>query len=207
MRVLTVTGQGREQIPTSLATVKLGVEVSGDTAEAAQQAAAEQSSAVVELLRDRQVSQLETTGIRLNPQYRQVNEQNQVVAYLATNTVSFEVPSDAVGPLLDAAVAAGATRIQTVTFKASDEAVTAARDVALQQAVADAQAQADAVLSVLNFTAEEIISIQIGGAQRPTPIPAPRQAQPAKKAAVAASTPVVAGEQTIRATVTLQIRY
>lgn len=205
LRVLTVTGQGEEQIATTLAQVNLGVEIEAETAEAAQQEAAQRSSAVVELLRDRNVEQLQTTGIRLNPQYRSVDDTRAITSYVATNTVSFEVPIDAVGSLLDDAVTAGATRIQDVSFRASDAAVVAARDTALRNAVEDAQAQAQSVLSALNFTADEIVSIQINGAVPPTPIPQPRQAQFAD--AVAASTPVVGGEQTVTATVTLQIRY
>jgi len=205
MRVLTVTGEGREEIATTIAQVSLGVEVEAATAEAAQQAAARRSSAVVELLRDRDVEQLQTTGIRLNPQYRSVEGQRALTSYIATNTVSFEVPIEAAGALLDDAVAAGATRIQGVNFRASDEAITAARDVALRRAVEDAQAQSATVLAALNFTPTAIVSIQINGASPPMPVPQPRFAQVAD--AAIASTPVVGGEQTVTASVTLQIRY
>jgi len=67
INVLTVTGEGREQIATTIAQVSLGVEVEAETAAAAQQEAARRSTAVVELLRDRNVDQLQTTGIRLEP--------------------------------------------------------------------------------------------------------------------------------------------
>ncbi len=205
MRVLTVTGRGETAIETTLAQVNLGVEVEGETAEAAQQEAARRSAAVVELLRDREVDQLQTTGIRLNPQYRHLDNQRTLTGYVATNTVSFEVPIELAGPLLDDAVGAGATRIQGISFRANDEAVTAARDVALQRAVADAQAQAQAVLGALDFVAEEIVSIQINGAAPPMPVPQSRQVQFAD--AELGATPVVGGEQTVMATVTLQIRY
>jgi uncharacterized protein YggE len=62
MRVLTVTGQGEEKIETAIAQVNLGVEVEAATAEAAQADAAQRSTAVVALLRDRNVEQLQTTG-------------------------------------------------------------------------------------------------------------------------------------------------
>ena len=204
IRVLTVTGQGQEKIETSIAQVSLGVEIEADTAEAAQAEAAQRSTAVVELLRDRNVEQLQTTGIRLNPQYRSVDNQRVLTGYTATNAVSFEMPIDSVGALLDEAVAAGATRIQGVSFRATDAAVAAARDMALQQAVADAQAQAGVVLGTLDFDAEEIVSIQINGAAPPMPIPQPRLAV---ADSVASATPVIGGEQTVNATVTLQIRY
>ncbi|NEQ46003.1 MAG: SIMPL domain-containing protein [Leptolyngbya sp. SIOISBB] len=205
MRVLTVTGQGQEQIQTTLAQVNLGVEVEAATAEAAQAEAARQSTEVVELLRDRNVDRLQTTGIRLNPQYRHFDDQRTLTGYIATNTVSFEVPIDTVGALLDEAVMAGATRIQGVSFRARDEAIATARDVALRNAVADAQRQAQTVLGTLNFQSEEIVGIQINGAVPPIPLPEARLAQFSD--AAAATTPVIGGEQTVNATVTLQIRY
>ena len=205
MRVLTVTGQGQEQVQTTIAQVNLGVEVEAATAEAAQAEAARRSTAVVELLRDRTVDQLQTTGIRLNPQYRNFDNQRTLTGYIATNTVSFEVPIDTVGALLDAAVTAGATRIQGVSFRASDTAIADARDVALRNAVADAQRQAQTVLGTLNFQSEEVVGIQINGAVPPIPLPEARLAQLADAAPI--STPVIGGEQTVNATVTLQIRY
>jgi len=119
INVLTVTGEGREQVETTIAQVNLGVEVEAETAEAAQQEAARRSTAVVELLRDRNVDQLQTTGIRLNPQYQYSENRQTLTGYVATNTVSFEVPIEAAGEILDEAVAAGATRIQGVSFRAS----------------------------------------------------------------------------------------
>jgi hypothetical protein len=205
MNVLTVTGQGIERIATTRASVNLGVEVQGETAEAVQQEAAQRSTAVVNLLRDRGVDQLQTTGIRLDPQYRYDNGQSQLVGYIASNTVSFEVPNEAVGALLDDAVNAGATRIQGISFSATDEAIAAAREVALKQAVTNAQAQADTVLDALDLSAQAIVGIQIDGGDRPMPFPVARQASLAAESD--AVTPVVGGEQTVNASVTLQIRY
>lgn len=206
VRVLTVTGQGSEPTPATLARVSLGVEIQGGTAAAAQQQAAQQSSAVVDLLRDRGVDQLQTTGIRLDPQYRYDDGQSQLVGYVATNTVSFEMSAEEIGNLLDEAVTAGATRIEGITFRASDAAIAAAREVALRKAVAEAQAQASVVLGALDLSAEEIIGIQIDGANNPIPLPVYREAQ-VTSAAADVSTPVVSGEQTVNAMVTLQIRY
>lgn len=205
MRILTVMGQGEQSVESTIAQVNLGVEVEADTAEAAQREAAQQSNAVVNLLRDRQVERLQTTGIRLNPRYNNSEGQRQLVGYIATNTVSFEMPVDAVGALLDETVNAGATRIQGISFRAEEGAIAAAREVALTRAVANAQSQASAVLGALNFSAEEIVGIQVNHAMPPTPPPFLQSAQLAD--AVPANTPVIGGEQTVTATVTLQIRY
>lgn len=204
MRTLSVTGRGVEAIPTTQTQVRLGVEVQGKTAAEVQQEAARRSSAVVALLRSRQVEKLETTGITLSPTYSYENNQQRLTGYIATNTVSFRLNTESAGTLLDDAVQAGATRIQGVSFVAADSAIEQARKQALRKATQDAQSQADAVLSALNLKRGDILGIQVNGAIAPPPMY--RQLANAR-AAADATTPVVGGEQEIEASVTLQIGY
>lgn len=208
MRTLTVTGQGKQSVATTLTQIQLGVEVQGKTAEEVQQEAARRSTAVVEFLRSRNVDKLQTTGISLNPQYDYSNNRQQIIGYIATNSVSFRIPTDRAGEILDQAVQQGASRIDGVSFAADDAAIEAARQQAIQKAVQNAQAQANAVLSSLNLTQQEIVSIQINGAAPPLPIPFPRMAADASFAREAAAPPpVIGGDQDVEASVTLQIRY
>jgi uncharacterized protein YggE len=205
IRTLSVTGRGVEAIPTTQTQVALGVEVQGKTAAQVQQEAARRSSAVVALLRSRQVQKLETTGITLSPSYTYENNQQRLIGYIATNTVSFRLNTQSAGTLLDDAVQAGATRIQGVSFVAADSAIEQAQKQALKKATQDAQAQADAVFSALNLKRGEILNIQVNGASAPPPM----YRQVAADRAVAANftTPVVGGEQQVEASVTLQFGY
>lgn len=205
LRVLSVTGQGDESTPATLARVQLGVTAQGEDAQAVQQTLAERSSAVIEFLRSQNVDELQTTGIRLNPQYDYEGDRPRIVGYSGANTVSFQMPTEAVGSLLDDAIAAGANQINSVSFVAADDAIESARDAAIQAAIADAQAQADVVLGNLNLSAQEIIGIQVNNAAPPTPLPFAPQAR--LESTATASTPVEGGEQTVNASVTLQIRY
>lgn len=206
IRTLSVTGRGVEAIPTTQTQVALGVEVQGKTAAEVQQEAARRSSAVVALLRSRQVQKLETTGITLSPSYTYENNQQRLIGYIATNTVSFRLNTQSAGTLLDDAVQAGATRIQGVSFVAADSAIEQAQKQALKKATQDAQAQADAVFSALNLKRGEILNIQVNGASAPPPM----YRQLAASRLVAGdslTTPVVGGEQQIEASVTLQFGY
>ena len=205
LRVLSVTGRGDESTPATLARVQLGVTAQGEDAQAVQQTLAERSSAVIEFLRSQNVDELQTTGIRLNPQYDYEGDRPRIVGYSGANTVSFQMPTEAVGSLLDDAIAAGANQINSVSFVAADDAIESARDAAIQAAIADAQAQADVVLGNLNLSAQEIIGIQVNNAAPPTPLPFAPQAR--LESTATASTPVEGGEQTVNASVTLQIRY
>lgn len=205
-RTLTVTGQGEIAVATTKTQVTLGVTAEGDDAEALQQDIARRSSAVVELLQSRNVEKLETTGIRLNPRYRYDNGRSEIVGYRGSNTVSFQLATEEMGTLLDDAVAAGANQIQNLSFVATDTAIAAAREQALRAATDDAQQQANAVLGALDLGPQEIVSIRIDGASPPMPIPLPARAE-AASASADYSTPVIGGEQTVNARVTLQIRY
>jgi uncharacterized protein len=207
LRTLTVTGQCTEKIPATIAQVQLGVEAQGKTAQKVQQEVATRSAAVVALLKSRKVDKLQTTGINLNPQYSYDNGKQTLTGYQATNTVSFRVPTAQAGTIMDDAVKAGASRIDSVSFTASDTAIADAQKVALRKATQDAQEQANAVLSALGFTSKDVVGIQINGSSPPVPRPYMRAQGMMVKSADSASTPVEGGEQGVQASVTLEISY
>ena len=205
LQTLTVSGNGVEKIATTLAEVELGVEVQGKTAAEVQQEVAKRTSAVVDLLRSKDVKQLQTTGIELRPNYDFSNEQRELIGYIGTNIVSFRIPTEQVGTLLDEAVEAGASRIDGVSFTATPEEIAAAKQKALRQATTDAQTKANVVLDTLDLTSQEIVNIQIdhAGVSQPRPIATEQLAVADSKV----STPIIGGEQTVTGSVTLQISY
>lgn len=157
-------------------------------------------------LRAHQVEKLETTGIRLNPICCDNNNSVQhPTRYSAINTVSFRLNSEQAVTVLDEAVKAGATRIDSVSFVASDSAIAQAQQQALQKAAQDAQRQADTVLGSLHLTRQEVVSIQVNGASPPQPLV--RQDETNRSREASAVTPVIGGEQEVDAAVTLQISY
>ncbi|MEB3294652.1 MAG: SIMPL domain-containing protein, partial [Synechococcales bacterium] len=206
MRTLSVTGRGVETLQTTLTQVRLGVEAQGKTAGEVQAIVAQRSTSVVNFLKGRNVEKLETTGINLSPIYRYDNGSQTLTGYSASNMVSFRTATNRAGDLMDEAVKAGASRIDGISFSATEEAIAAAQKLALAKATKDAQAQAQAVLSALNFTPKEIVGIQINGAATPPPRPMMEANFKAMRSADA-TTPVMGGEQQVDATVTLQISY
>jgi uncharacterized protein YggE len=203
LRTLTVTGQGMEMIPTTQTQVNLGVEMQGKNANELQQQVARKTSAVIDLLRSRQVEKLKTTGISLQPNYDYSNNNRKLLGYVATNIVSFRIPTDKIGNLLDEAVKAGATRIDNLNFTADDAAIAKAQKEALRKATVDAQEQAEAVLTTLHLNSKEVVSIKINDTNAPRPQPVLHEAV----MKVADRTPVIGGEQTVEAAVTLEISY
>jgi uncharacterized protein YggE len=207
-RTLTVSGKGFVNIPTSLTQVRLGVEVQGKTAQEVQQEVAQRSQAVIDQLKSRQVEKLETTGISLNPNYNYNGGKQTIIGYTGTNIVSFRIETKNSGTLLDDAIKAGATRIDGISFVATDEAIAQAQQQAIQKASDDAKKQADAALSALNLSQKEVIGIQVNGASPPyPPVPFAVGAIASQSAPENAQTPVIGGEQKIEQAVTLQVRY
>lgn len=205
-QTLTATGKGTVQIPATLAQVSLGIEIQGKTAQQAQQEVAKRSQTLVDLLRSSNVEKLQTSSVNLNPVYTTTNNQTQITGYSASNIVNFRLAADQAGELLDRAVATGATRIDSLSFVATDEAIETARQQALQAATQDAQKQADAVLASLNLTRRQIVSIQVNPST-PPPQPLNFAESSVSATAEAAKTILVGGEQQVQAFVTLQIGY
>ena len=204
-RTLTVSGKGEVSIPTTLTQVQLGVEVSGQTAEEVQQQVAQRSQAVIDLLKSRQVEKLETTGVRLNPNYSYKDGEQTIKGYSGANIVSFRLPTSKVGTLLDDAVKAGASRIDSVSFVAADDAIVKAQQAAIAEATDQARSQVQAALSALDLQQQEIINVQVSGINQ-MPIPMPAIAGELAQA-VKAPTPIIGGDQDVGAIVTLQVRY
>ncbi|PIK84318.1 membrane protein [Synechococcus sp. 65AY6A5] len=207
-RTLTVTGQGSVAVETSIAVIRLGVVIQGDTAQSVQQQLAERSERLVNRLKELQVSALQTTGISLYPQYDYQQSPPRLSGVQGQNSLQFEVPIARAGQVLDEAVAAGATQVESVSFRADEATLLQARSRALRQAVEDAQRQANDVLRALNLSSRSVERIQIhseGYIAPPVPLAGMGGAEYARLQA--ASTPVEGGQQTVRAQVTLEIRF
>ena len=205
IRTITVTGQGQEAVATSISQVRLGVEVRGITAAQVQADMASRSIQVVDFLKGKKVDKLTTTGINLQPQYDYSDGNRRLIGYLATNSVSFEVPTNQAGSIMDDAVKAGATRIDGISFRATDLEIANAERIALGEAALDAQTRADNVLSALNLSPQEIVQIQVNGNHSPTPFI--QQEAFLMRANAADITAVEGGDQNVNASVTLIIRY
>lgn len=210
-QTLVVSGWGMVEIPKTVTRVTLGVEVQGQTTAEVQRSIAQKSTAVVKLLRSRPiVSKLATTGMTFNPRYSYKDGQQRIDGYTGTNMVQFEVPPDKMGTLLDEAIRAGATRIDQVTLVASDDAMAAAQQEAIDKAARNAQSQAESALGALKLKQDSIVSVQINDAKVPLPPPYDGENFPAAKTQSTVAlpqTPIVPGQQRIEAFVTLQVRY
>lgn len=203
---LQVSGTGEVRVPADRARLSFAVETEDSTAEGASDENARRMDATLRALRGLDVEgvSIETGGYSLQPRYRtratRDGSVREIVGYTARNLVEVTVPDpQAVGRLIDAAVEAGANRVESLVFEASD--TEEARLQALRQAVAQARSQAEAVAEAMGARLGPALEVHTSAGT-----PRPMRVQFEAAAMAAPRTPVEPGEQTVNATVTIQYR-
>jgi uncharacterized protein len=165
LRTLTVNGYGEERLPATQAQISLTIEGKGKEPLEVQQEVARKSETLLSYLRSQSAQRLTAPGVTLSPIYRTDNKGRQVEeGYSASNTVNFEVPIDRAGALLSAVVKGGATRVNSVGFSPSEDAIEAAKERTIAKASDQARRRTMAALQPLGLTIKEPLNVQIDGA-------------------------------------------
>lgn len=184
---VTVTGHGDVTAVPDRATISAGVRTVAATATAALAANDAAAARVAAALKRAGGTDLQTQEVSLSPQITR----GRVTGYVAQNIVSAESAIADAGRLIDAAVAAGANTVDGPSLSV------AGRDAlyrqALQRAVADARAKAQALAQAGGFAVGRVLSVT---EQSSEPVPLAAGAR-----AAAPSTPVEPGTQDITADV------
>jgi len=191
---VTTTGHGVITVVPDEASVSAGVHTQAASAAAALTENAKLMASVIAALKGAGGTELQTQQVSLYPQ---TNDQNQVTAYVADNSVSAKTKIAGAGALIDAAVAAGANTVNGPTLDVSDRDARY-RD-ALGKAVEDARAKAAALARAGGFGVGQVSSVTEQTASAPVPV---------YEAAVAKSdaTPIEPGTQDVTADVTVTFR-
>lgn len=196
-----VSGNASVSVPTDRAQVAFALET---RAEAAAEAATENATAMDRVLNalragDLPGLELETFGYSLQPQYSTDQQRvRTIVGYVAQNNVRARVSDvDAVGRVIDVAIGAGANRVASISFSASDTDQARAR--AMTEAVQSARTEAELIAEALGYRLGAPLEVR-GGADRPGPVPMMLEAARVQ----AVQTPIEAGDQTVTANVTIR---
>lgn len=198
---ITVNGLGSVTVVPDRLDAVLGVETQGATAEEAVAANAEAMTRVIDALKGAGVAEedLQTQQVSLFPRYS--SDGQVIVGYSAVNTVTAKIRDlDAAGRVLDAAVAAGANQVYSLSLVVSEQ--DEAYRQALQAALADARSKAETLAEAAGVRLGAATSIVESGGAPPPPIP---YAGAAEAAESVKTTPIEPGTQEIQATVT--VRY
>jgi uncharacterized protein YggE len=209
---LAVTGQGEASAKPDLAVVRVGAAVQASAASDAQAKVNQVVQATLASLKGLGIDaqRISTSGVELSPLYStpeprrpgDVPPPPQVTGYQASNVVRVEVTDiQRVGEVIDAAVKAGANRIDGVSFELKDQGE--ARAKALRDAVADARIKANVMAEAMGLRLESVLEVNEEGVQ---PFFPQARMRAAVGFAMESGTPIEPGQVRINASVTVRYR-
>jgi uncharacterized protein len=200
---LVTSGQGEAKVSPDRVSVLVNVQTRAATAAAAAAENARRTRAVLDALGRLELpkDQLSTEGYSAYPelQYDRDGGTPRVTGYVVTNSIRAESKRvEQAGPIIDAALAAGANLINSLSFYASS--IDEPRRQAIALAVASARADAEAMAQAAGGRLGGLLELSTQG---PTVPPRPMFDMASRaKVAMAEQTPVNPGQQTVNVFVT-----
>ncbi|WEK57014.1 MAG: SIMPL domain-containing protein [Candidatus Brevundimonas phytovorans] len=195
---LNLSAYGEVKVAPDQATINFGVVTEAATAQEAMAQNAQQMTRVIAALRRAGINErdIQTSGLNLSAQYDyQQNMPPKLRGYQAQNRVTVVINDlTKVGTTADAVVTAGVNQIDGIAFGLKNPK--AAEDQARQLAVRALQDKAQLYAQALNVPLGGVRSLTEGGGYAPQPQPMYARAMAMDSGS--ASTPVSAGELTIR---------
>ena len=197
---IIAVGTGEATVIPDRATVILAVETRAQTASAAAAANARLQQSVIAAVVGKGVpgEQIRTTGYNVYPNERHSPEgQRTLIGYIARNSIVVNLERiDQIGPVIDAALGAGANVVSNLQLHSSK--YEEARRTALQEAVRKAKADAEALAAAAGGTLGTVLEVQTSDGSGPRPM----YEMAAMGRGAAQDTPIVAGEQKVVVSVT-----
>ncbi len=162
-RSIQVQGQATMSVEPDVAYLLLGVETQGDTAAKAQGLLAERASKVLAALSQAGIdrAKMKTSSYRVSPVYStRQDKQNVIIGYKAETTINMETADlSSVAALVDAAMAAGANAVRSISYERKD--MQAFKAQLIQAACTDAKMKADAAAAALGARVGAPVSVDI----------------------------------------------
>ena len=200
-RTVTVEASATVEAAPDLAVVRVAVEATADSAEAARAAVAEDAERMRAALREAGVpdANVSTEAFNVYPEYDYSDEERELVGYRAVHAYRIETVPDRAGETIDVAVGNGATSVSGVTFTLSDATRGELRQEALTAAVENARSDAETVASAADTSLGDVRTVSTsGGDGGPIPVYETRG-----DAGGGGSTVVEPGTVSVRASVTV----
>jgi uncharacterized protein len=158
---IVVSGRAEGKVPADRATIHMAVTTRADTAAAAGAENARVQQRVIEALQrlGMDPKRITTAGYHVAQDWRyERGGQPKPQGHVARNTIRVEVAQlEQIGALVDAALAAGANRIDSIEFTAS--ALTEARRSLLAIAIANARADAEAMAKAVGGSLGPLVEL------------------------------------------------
>ena len=207
---IVTTATGEVRVAPDRATMQNGVHSRATTAAAAATQNSQKQQAIINAIKARGVpaAQIATSNFNVIPETRYDREGQaapRTTSYLVINTVTVELGRiDQVGPVIDAALGAGANQINSLGFGLAN--ADSARRAALAEAVAKSRGDAEVMARAAGGSIGGLIELNTMDQYVPGP-PRPFDMRASVGAVAEAKVPVEAGEELVRATVTARWQF
>lgn len=182
-RTISVTGSAVTKVSPDTVTISFGIENQNNTARLAAQTNAAVAAKVITAMKDSGVlaSEIGTSYYNIYPVYETRDEQAKcstssdgktycppptgkqiLVGYKALNSIIVQSSKlEKSGDWIDAAIDAGANRVDSVSFSASQSLQNKIRTQLVSEAIADAQNQANVALTSLGRNVTDILNVNL----------------------------------------------
>ncbi len=199
---ISVTGQAIRQVAPSYALLNLGVSNENTSVQAAKAQNDAVMSKLISSLQHLGISKnnIQTSNITINPNYNYIDGNSKLNGYHVTNTVVVKVyDTSSIGKAIDAAIASGASDINSLTFQT--DVSQEMEDQLSTSAISDARHQAEVIARALGHTVGPVKSINLGTTRTHTMEVNPRYAMLSLKSVeMSTSTPVENGDMSANKT-------
>lgn len=195
-RTITVGGSATVTAVPDRATFTFGVDTRGETAKEALSASSAAIERVVDAVRGAGIDGKDVQTQQVSLYTQTSSDGRHIEGYAASAAITVRVGDlDRAGPLVDTAVAAGASSVYGPSLERSD--ADELRSEALADALGDARTKAEALAKAAGGSLGDVVSVTEAGGPAP-PIP-----YAARGALEAADTSIEPGTQEIQAAVTV----
>lgn len=205
-RTISVDGTSVIKAMPDRATVNISIE---STAKDAKEASAQNAIVMNKIQKDIIAlaitkDNIKTTNYNLYPLYnRKDNGRQEITGYSVSNQITVTVDNiDIVGNVIDTAINAGANSVNSVEFSLKDPQ--SYKDKVLVQAINDAKRKADIIAKTLGKNVVNVVSVNSNNSYiEARTFNSMMYAKAADSAAVGASSPIQAGDISVKANVSI----
>lgn len=179
-KTISVSGTASTTIKPDLLNVQFGVEVQKPTAKEALDANSAMMSQVVDAIKVVGIteSEISTAQFSIYPVYESYQEKEtgiykqKLTGYSVSNIIKVKTTKlDLVSNVIDAAVAAGVNRVDSVFFSLSPDRQKALSDDLLSKAIENAKSRAEKALTPLNYQIIGVKAVVLDSVSSPPPMP------------------------------------
>ena len=203
---VSATGNGEVMIPQTQAIISLTISETANTPNKAQEKTKDKANSAIKAIRSQNPLSIETTSISVSPNWSYASKEAKISGYTANYTILVKSAITAAGTIIDTALKSGVSIINDPQLIASESERNIAQKQAIKLATLDAKEHATAALEALGLHVSSIAQVEVI-TENNRPIPLMYNAMLKSATSENQATPIIAGKESVKATVNLSLAY